>query len=76
MQMPLVNPEMCQPEITLDFKVGSRFSALRFGMLYKPVNNRINVGGVFAWDHETANFSVSNWFQIPAHQKQEHSALK
>lgn len=35
-------------------------------MLYKPVNNWVNVGRVFARDHETTNFPVSNWLQSPA----------
>jgi hypothetical protein len=58
--MPLVNPEMSCREITSEFKAQSSFSTLRFGMLHKPVDNRVNVGGVFARDHEATNFSISN----------------
>lgn len=61
---------MSRREITLEFKAQSRFFlTLWFGMLHKPVNNRVNICGVFARDHEAANFPISNWFQIPAHQR-------
>jgi len=66
MQMPLLNPELSRHKITSKFKTQSCFSALWFGMLHKPVNIRVDVGWVFARDHEATNFSISNWFQIPA----------
>lgn len=40
-------------------------------MLYKPINNWINVCGILAWDHVATNFSVSNWLESPA----EHNAI-
>lgn len=41
-------------------------SALWFGMLYKPIDNWVDVGRVLAWYHEAANFSVRNWLESPA----------
>lgn len=35
-------------------------------MLYKPINNRVNVGRVFAWNHVATNFSIGNGLQPPA----------
>lgn len=34
-------------------------------MFYNPINNSINVVGVFKRDHEATNFSIADGFQTP-----------
>lgn len=60
--------EKFQPKWNQNYRKSQKtfFSALRFGMLYKPIDNWIDVGRILAWDHEAAYFSVSNWFEPPA----------
>lgn len=38
-------------------------------MLDKPIDNWIDVGRVFAWDHIAAYLSISNRFESPAEYK-------
>jgi len=35
-------------------------------VLDKPINDRVNIGGVFAWYHIAAHLSVCYRFQVPA----------
>lgn len=41
---------------------------LWFWVLDKPINNRVNIGGIFAWYHIAAHLSVCYRIQSPAQQ--------